>query len=83
MPHYKCVRLSERYKGCMFKLDNLYRAIETENQPAVIDELGHLRVIGSKLRFVVGHWGGPWPAPEFPIYAYFEPVPSAPAPAGE
>ncbi len=83
MAYYKCVRLSKRYTGGMFKLDHVYRSVETENQPAVIDEFGHLRVIGSELRFVVGHWGGPWPhAPEFPIGAYFELVPSAPATAG-
>jgi hypothetical protein len=31
----------------------------------------------------VGHWGGPWPAPEYPIAAYFELVLPAPAAAGE
>ena len=84
MAYYKCVALSKRYTGRMFKLGGVYRSVETEKQPAVIDELGHVRVIGSDLRFVVGHWGGPWPAaPEFPIGAYFEIVPSAPAVAGE
>lgn len=58
----------------MFKLDHSYRAVDTEKQPAVIDELGHVRVIGNSLRFCVGHLGGPWPAPEYPIYAYFEKV---------
>jgi hypothetical protein len=82
MPCYKCVALSERYKGRMFKLDHAYRAAEGEKQHAVIDELGHTRVIGSSLRFCVGHWGGPWPVPEYPIYAYFELVPPAPAAAG-
>jgi len=83
MTHYKCVRLSDRYKGRMFRLGHVYKAVETEGLPAVIDELGHVRVIGSSLRFIVGHWGGPWPAPEFPIGAYFELVPPAPAAAGE
>jgi hypothetical protein len=67
----------------MFRLGHVYKAVETEGLPAVIDELGHVRVIGSSLRFIVGHWGGPWPAPEFPIGAYFELVPPAPAAAGE
>jgi len=83
MAYYKCVYLSERYKGRMFKLDHVYKAVEAYNQPAVIDELGHTRVIGTNLRFVVGHWGGPWPAPEYPIAAYFELVLPAPAAAGE
>jgi len=83
MAYYKCVRLSKRYTGRIFKLGGVYRSVETERQPAVIDELGHVRVIGSNLRFVVGHWGGPWPAPEYPIAAYFELVLPAPAAAGE
>jgi hypothetical protein len=83
MGYYKCVELSKRYTGRMFKLGGVYRSTETEKQPAVIDELGYVRVIGSNLRFVVGHWGGLWPAPEFPIVAYFEIVPFAPAAAGE
>jgi hypothetical protein len=58
----------------MFRLNHIYKAVDSENQPSVIDELGHVRVIGSNLRFLVGHWGDPWPGAEYPIYAYFEPV---------
>ena len=79
--YYKCIRIDPGYTGRMFHVDAIYKSVDTENTSAVIDSLGHVRVITSDLRFLVGHRPSnsrltPWR--ELPIFAYF-----APAPAGE
>ena len=52
MTHYMC-----NFVGCdsrMFTEGRIYQHIETgEHQPAVLDDLGQLRVIGHDLSFIV------------------------------
>jgi hypothetical protein len=52
MTHYRCT-----YVGCdsrMFTEGRIYQHIEAgEHQPTVRDDLGHLRVIGHDLSFIV------------------------------
>jgi hypothetical protein len=63
------------YTGKMFRVGGIYKSAETENQPAVLDELGRLRVIGEGCRFVVGHLRNRrWFSQERPIFAHFIPV---------
>ncbi len=75
---YKCIHIGPGltgYTGKMFRVGGIYKSAETENQPAVLDELGHLRVIGKGHRFIVGHLKNrPWPSPERPIFAHFIPI---------
>jgi hypothetical protein len=75
MTHYKCIRIEHGYTGRMFHVDGIYQSVDTENTPAVIDDLGHVRVIASSLRFIVGYRPSnltPWI--ELPIFAHFAPV---------
>jgi hypothetical protein len=73
--HYKCIRIDPGYTGKMFHVDAIYKSVDTENTPAVIDSLGHVRVITDDLRFLVGHRPSnltSWR--ELPIFAYFAPA---------
>ena len=77
--HYKCIGIDCGYASTMFHVNGIYKSVDTENTPAVIDELNRVRVITSDLRFLVGHRPSnltPWR--ELPIFAYF-----APAAAGD
>lgn len=77
--HYKCMRIDCNYASTMFRVGGIYKSVDTQNTPAVIDELGRVRVITSDLRFLIGHRPSnlaPWR--ELPILAHF-----APAAAGD
>jgi hypothetical protein len=79
MTSYKCISIDNGYTGRMFRVDGVYKSVDLYPTPAVIDDLGHVRVIASSLCFIVGHRPSnltPWR--ELPIFAHF-----APAAAGD
>lgn len=75
MTSYKCIRIDSGYTSTMFRIDGVYKSVDLYPTPAVIDDLGHVRVITSSLRFIVDYQPtslSPWRY--LPIFAHFAPV---------
>ena len=71
----RCTKINGETNSRLFIPGKCYQVADGEPTLSVIDELGRLRCIGDKMRFVVDYHSSPMsPLIESPVTAFFEPA---------